>query len=115
MNRICRGLAWTLIGWYLMLPPAAQRNGVLWPDGKAPISQWTIAESFDSATACEAELDKHRKRFEKAYRKANHAALTAQFWAQFYVVAAGDASCIGTDDPRLKADSPAETSNSQAN
>src|SRR5271156_84246 len=94
MNRVCHAMGLTVIGWYLMLPPAAQRNGILWPDGKAPISQWTIAESFDNARACETELNKHRKKFEKTYCKAGHAAPAAQFWAQFYVVAAGDASCI---------------------
>jgi hypothetical protein len=118
MKPIYRSLAVTCMGWYLMLPPAAQRNGIPWPDGRAPISQWKIAQSFDSATACEKELDKHRKKFETNYRKANAATPAAQFWAQFYVAAAGDANCIETDDPRLKADSPAETShveNSQTN
>lgn len=112
MNRRYHAIFFSLIGWYLMLPPAAQRDGIPWPDGKAPISQWTIAESFDNAKACEAELDKHRKQFQQTYRKANHDDPSAQFWAQFYVAAAGDASCIETDDPRLKADS-SETFNSR--
>jgi hypothetical protein len=118
MNRLFHTLAWTLIGSYLMLPPAAQHNGIPRPNVNAPISQWTIAESFDNAKVCEAELDKHRKGFQHTYRKANHAGPGAQFWAQFYVAAADGASCIETDDPRLKADSPANPSNlqnSQAN
>jgi len=114
MNRLCHGLTWGLIGWYLMLPPAGQSNGIPWPDVNAPISQWRIAESFDNAKVCEAELDKHRKGFQRTFHKTNHAGPGAQFWAQFYVAAANDASCIETDDPRLKTDLPSTTSNLQS-
>jgi hypothetical protein len=93
----------SLLGWYLMLPPAAQQqNGLPWPDGKAPISQWTIAESFDKAKACEAELDKRRKGFQQTYNKISHQFAVSEFWTRFYVAAAGAATCVATDDPRLK-------------
>ena len=90
-----------LMGWYLMLPPASQRNGMPWPDNKAPISQWTIAKSFDRANSCEAELDSHRKGFKQIYRKMSHNNPQSEFWERFYVAAAGEATCIATDDPRL--------------
>lgn len=93
-----------------MLPPAGQRNGLPWPDGKAPIFQWTVAESFDKAKACEAELDKHRKKFQQTYRKISHQTLNAEFWTQFYVTASGEATCVATDDPRLKGGSDNGTS-----
>jgi hypothetical protein len=99
----------TLLGWYLMLPPAApQQNGLPWPDGKAPVSQWTIAKSFDKAKACEAQLDNDRKRLQRTYRKIKHQYADSEFWSRFYVTAAGEAICIATDDPRLKAGSDNE-------
>jgi hypothetical protein len=90
-----------LMGWNLMLPPAGRRNGMPWPDSKAPISQWIIAKSFDAADSCEAELDKHRKGFKQIYRNMSHKNPEAEFWGQFYIAAAGEATCIATDDPRL--------------
>ena len=101
----CRHLiVLSLLGWYLMLPPATQQpNGLPWPDGKAPISQWTIAESFDRAKACEGELDKHRKKFQRTYSKISHQFAESEFWSRFYVAAAAQATCVATDDPRLKA------------
>ena len=102
----------SLLGWYLMLPPAAQQqNGLPWPDGKAPISEWTVAESFDQAKTCETELDKHRKKFQKTVRsKISHQFAESEFWSRFYVAAAGEATCVATDDPRLKAGSDSGTS-----
>lgn len=94
----------SLIGWYLMLPPAAQQpNGLPWPDGRAPISQWTIAQSFDQAKACEGELDKNRKAFQHTHEKISHRFAESEFWSRFYVAAAAQAACVATDDPRLKA------------
>jgi hypothetical protein len=95
----------SLLGWYLMLPTAAQQpNGLPWPDGKAPISQWTIAESFDQAKACEGQLDKHRKSFQCTYSKISHQFADSEFWSRFYIAATGEATCVATDDPRLKGD-----------
>ena len=90
-----------LTGWYLMLPPAAQRNGVPWPDSTAPVSRWTIAKSFDTAKACEADLAKHRKQF-RTYQKASRSDPAAAFWSSFYVTASGSATCIASDDARLR-------------
>ena len=104
MNRCYHAIAFTLIGWYLMLPPAGRQNGLPWPDGKASISQWTIAESFDGARACEVTLAEHRKKFQQTYSKLSHKTPEAEFWGRFYVTAAGEATCIATDDPRLKED-----------
>jgi hypothetical protein len=89
-------------GWYLMLPPAGQQNGVPWPDHTAPISHWTIAESFDTAKACETELKHNRAHFAHNLRKTSQADAAPAFWARFYVEAAGGATCIASDDIRLK-------------
>jgi len=104
MNHRRHLMVLTLLGWYLMLPPATlQSNGLPWPDGKAPISQWTVAESFDHARTCEAELDKHRKKFQRTYNKISHQFTDSEFWSRFYVEASGEATCVATDDPRLRA------------
>lgn len=95
-----------LFGWYL-LPPAMQLNGVPWPNAAAPISTWTIAKSFDSARACETEVDRHLKLFEDRFRKVNHRDEDRRFWSQLLVTAAVEATCIETDDPRLRNSSEA--------
>jgi hypothetical protein len=109
----------TLLGWYLMLPPAAQQqNGLPWPDDKAPVSQWTIAESFDKAKSCEMELSTHRKKFQRTYSKISHQFADSEFWSRFYVTASREAMCVATDDPRLKVDTangPADVKKSVAN
>jgi hypothetical protein len=93
----------SLMGWYLMLPPAArQQNGLPWPDATAPIAHWAIAESFDRASSCEANLSKHRKSFQKLYTKMSGQNLDARFWSRFYISASAQAICIATDDPRLR-------------
>jgi hypothetical protein len=91
-----------LTGWYLMLPPVGQQNGIPWPDNTAPVSRWTIAESFDTAKACETELSKHRKQFVQTSKKTDRADPAAAFWARFYVRASVSATCIATDDVRLR-------------
>ena len=48
------------------------------------------------------ELDKHRKKFQQTYSKISHQFADSEFWSRFYVAAAGEATCIATDDPRLK-------------
>jgi hypothetical protein len=104
-------IVFSLLGWYLMLPPAAQQpNGLPWPDGRAPISQWTVAESFDQANACEANLKKNRKGFQQTYKKISHQFADSEFWSWFYLTAAGDTTCVATDDPRLRVDGDDGTS-----
>jgi hypothetical protein len=66
-----------------MLPSAGQQNGLPWPDGRASISQWTIAESFDDTKDCEATLAHHRKNFQQAYSKLSQKTPDAEFWGGF--------------------------------
>jgi hypothetical protein len=100
-------LTWiALIGWYLMLPQVGQQNGVPWPDSAAPISRWTIAESFDRAKPCETILADRRKKALRESGKVGTKASSARFWNRFYVTAAGEAVCIATNDPRLRDDAP---------
>lgn len=103
-----------LLGWYLMLPPTAQRNGNPWPDGRAPLGEWATAKSFDTAKACETEVDKHRRVFEKAYREVSHNDSSREFRARFFVVTAGEATCIASDDPRLREEAERDDKRSQS-
>lgn len=81
--------------------------------GRAPIAQWAIAESFDTAKACETEVDKHRKGFEKAYKQVSHSNSSREFRARFFVVTAGEATCIASDDPRLRQEAEGDDRRSQ--
>jgi hypothetical protein len=49
--------------WYLMKPPLnprlQQANEPVW-DSDAPLAQWRITKSFDSADQCEAEIAKNK-------------------------------------------------------
>jgi hypothetical protein len=118
MSELAPGSAWAG-GWYLMLPPVMQNNAACVPlqlDLDAKLDKWEIWESFDSATACEAEkgrLTEQRGREADTavaadpdrnrcgdnmlpQRRANSAVISARV--------ASDSACIATDDPRLKAE-----------
>jgi hypothetical protein len=102
MKRYRHALTVSLLGWYLMLPPVVQRASLPWPDDKAPLSQWSVAESFDAAKDCEAAAEARRVKFQETYQKQNSGNPGEQFWMRFYLTAAMGATCIATDDPRLK-------------
>jgi hypothetical protein len=111
----------SLLGWYLMLPPVVQRASLPWPDDKAPLSQWSVAESFDAARDCEAAAEARRVKFQQTYQKQNSENPGEQFWTHFYLNLVMGATCIATDDPRLKgvspgapSDEPKEPQNTQA-
>ncbi len=76
---------------YLMIPLARRHSGLPWPDNKASVSEWTIAESLEVAEDCE----------------------NADFFGPFYITTAGEATCIATDDPRLKEDSAIKSSDAR--
>jgi len=77
--------ALALAGWYLMIPPKRWLAGA-----DIPLSKWIILNSFDSADECEASavslMDKEKKK-----NKPNPGMET---WRA--------ATCIATDDPRLR-------------
>ena len=51
--------ALALVGWYLMVPPAERGGKQL--DYHAPLSTWSIMQSFDTAQSCEAFVQKSLK------------------------------------------------------
>jgi hypothetical protein len=56
-----------LVGWYLMIPPWSRDNHA--PISGAPMSQWQIEDSFDSADNCRnaktSQETSQREKFEK--------------------------------------------------
>lgn len=74
-----------LVGWYPMIPPATWLSGPenSRPDGGAPLSQWQIWASYDTAKQCESAKAK--------LRQQSH----PEQFDGFLVLA----MCIGTDDP----------------
>ena len=109
--------ALALVGWYLMVPPpgpprSAGANTAP-PNHTAPLNQWTIRNSYDSAQACEAakktDLDTATTNMDKQHHLAEQrqGLWPDNFSNQEFLVAdqfeyATEALCISTDDPRLK-------------
>ena len=106
--------ALALVGWYLMLPPIYDVPTATRPESvkigdkfaevrpTAPLGVWEVSASFDSADACQAALYQMSDRMMKLWAKeAKEGKNNAYSELQAYRY--GDAHCIATDDPRLKA------------
>jgi hypothetical protein len=92
--RLRQVAALALVGWYLMVPPWPVRTS-------APLGQWTIVKSFDTATDCEAELSRQQAAAKVLTKRvlqnsAQAPKETAEFAAHWHW-----ATCVATDDPRL--------------
>jgi hypothetical protein len=104
--------ALALVGWYLMVPP--QTNGQI--DYTAPLSRWTVAESYDSAAPCREMLTNLRNdatsQADKATneitakQKQHERISTEQLLDAMKSLTAHEiafqSACIATDDPRLR-------------
>ena len=82
-------------GWYLMAPPT-KMNARLEVDIDAPLRKWEQRAAFDSADACERNLDMWRARATSGYQQV--ASPQNRYLMEF----ANFALCIASDDPRLK-------------
>jgi hypothetical protein len=78
--------ALALVGWYLMVPPLGPDHT---RDDSLPLARWHTLESFDSALECR---DFHSQAWERS--KSNNNAKMAEAYES--------ATCIASDDPRLK-------------
>jgi len=78
--------ALALVGWYLMIPPTNPRavDGV---NDDAPVTQWKLFDSYDSAMECKTAA-------ERLVASGNYTGLVEEQFKR--------ARCIATDDPRLK-------------
>jgi hypothetical protein len=84
--KIRNAAALALLGWYLMAPPQTRTwwIGEKRYDDAAPLSRWTVEQSFDKAELCEA------------------ARLATQQQAGDAAIHTDHAVCVASDDPRLK-------------
>ena len=76
-------------GWYLMTPPIESHAPLL----NAPMQEWNLAESFDTARECQNAKDDtaHDAAWEEKQGLAPHD----------MVLAYANGQCIGSDDRRL--------------
>ncbi len=93
--------ALALVGWYLMLPPVVPVEGpprtIHWSED-APLNQWKIAQSFDTAAECTATMMEERKASHERLKKRG--ATPEQMATMDKFMATN--ICVASDDPRLK-------------
>jgi hypothetical protein len=93
--------ALAFVGWYLMIPPyhgsVSDHDIVI--DRSAPLSKWEILDSFDSANDCADQRMRHQKRTAKY---SDSTLSTPETVHQVTLARILSATCIATDDPRLK-------------
>jgi hypothetical protein len=81
--------ALALVGWYLMVAPSLpdkdNQGQSVGPNLSAPLSEWSINTSFDSAKDCE-----------QARTALRNKAVNTKHWLWAQAV-----SCVASDDPRL--------------
>jgi hypothetical protein len=115
----CHAAALALVGWYLIVPPIAYKNGHIDPDQPHdyPLSKWRTVQAFDSANQCETQAHAVRERLYTTIQHEfdvpasaglpfafaiNHAKTPTEFdrigWAMNEYLG----QCIASDDPRLK-------------
>ena len=82
--RLCHAAALALVGWYLMIPPAAQAPRF---DLRAPLRRWDKKASFKSQKECNDALATHQT------QEARDGMAGPRFWAF--------GKCVASDDPRL--------------
>ncbi len=78
------------LGWYLMVPPVNQ-TGDYYADSKAPLGQWTIRSSYDTAKKCEKARTKLKGEMSQPHGRLG----TVSSYLTM-------ATCVASDDPRLK-------------
>jgi len=88
--------ALALAGWYLMAPC----DDCL---VKAPISQWTVKRSFDTAAQCEAANAFWRAQEHAAFNNPPKSSTDSDWWDSWMALLPYSfGTCVATDDPRLK-------------
>lgn len=85
--------ALALVGWYLMLPPIQEDQ----PNTDAPLSEWTISASFDTAKECQQDKGEN---WESILKLSPSVPTKDSIAANRQAM---EAVCVATDDPRFKA------------
>jgi hypothetical protein len=81
--------------WYLMVPPSKGSPTFLF-DAKAPFTKWTVRNTFDNVTECRQSARTTANLF-KSFAQKDGTVAAINNSKRF-----GLATCIGSDDPRLK-------------
>jgi hypothetical protein len=89
--------AFALVVWHLMIPSASP-NAIL---VAAPVSEWILSASYDSAENCESVLTVLKN---DAFTQAQYDCVSDNSRANLCHadVARTSSECVSTDDPRLK-------------
>ena len=98
--KLRHAVALTLVGWYLIVPPAGRTTT---KEGLAvPLSQWVTVGAFDSAVKCESGKRKGLPLVEKRIKKdAEKAGMLARD-SDVQLLAQRLLRCVASDDPRLR-------------
>jgi hypothetical protein len=86
--------ALALVLWYLIVPPSKGSPTFLF-DAQAPFSQWTIRDTFDTATECRQSARTTANLFKAMANKDGTVAVINN--SKRFAMAI----CLETDDPRL--------------
>ena len=97
--KIRDALALTLVGWYLIVPPAGRtlRAGLA-----LPLSQWRTVASFDNAAKCESGKRKGLPLVEQRIKDQAGKAGVPAHDSDVQALAQLSLRCVASDDPRLK-------------
>jgi hypothetical protein len=101
MNKLLQGcIAAALVAWYLLIPSATCKVGVL--PCTAPLSKWSIGDTFDTAAECSAQ---HKHNISTSAQMLARAKSSPELydvdaveeinWSFLAQV------CVSSDDPRL--------------
>jgi hypothetical protein len=85
--------ALSLVGWYLMLPPARFHKDTSLPpspDYEAVFSKWNTVGTFNTVSECKAEMSRRQREADRVENTKVEKAWKGVF------------QCIASDDPRLK-------------
>jgi hypothetical protein len=98
--KIRDALALTLVGWYLIVPPAGRTTTKA---GLAvPLSQWITVGAFDSAVKCESGKRKGLPLVEQRIKDQAGKAGVSAHDSDVQALAQLALRCVASDDPRLK-------------
>jgi hypothetical protein len=93
--KLLHATAFALLVWQLIVPPS-KGSPLFMFDAQAPLNQWTIRQTFDTAEECGQSAKTTAKLFRAlATKDATVAAINNS--KRFAM-----AICLETDDPRLK-------------
>ena len=89
--------AFGLVVWHLMIPSGSPRAVLV----AAPLSEWTLSTSYDSAENCESVLIELKN---DAFTQAQYDCLSDRSQANSCLadLARTSSQCVSADDPRLK-------------